>query len=98
NRWDVDAQACCSNSVRYIGASAAAFALNAACAAASISGGGVVRVETGTPSSMKNSSWPAGEQMQSILAGRMDELWNWWGAFAGTWIVSPARTTCRAPR
>jgi hypothetical protein len=57
-----------------------------------------VRVATGTPSSMKKSSWPAGEQMQSILAGRVEELWNWWGAFAGAWIVSPARTTCFAPR
>ena len=38
---------------------------------------GMVRVATGTPTSRKSSSWPAGEQMRSILASRGDELWNW---------------------
>src|SRR5450631_2518150 len=55
-RHDARVQTCCSNSVRYFGASAAAFALNSDCAAPPNSGGGVVRVATGTPISMKNSS------------------------------------------
>src|SRR5580692_7625684 len=63
-----------SNSVRYFEAIAPTLALNAACAASSSLGGGIVRVATGVPTSRKNSSWPAGEQMQSILAGSEDEL------------------------
>lgn len=45
-----------SNSVRYFGASATAFAMNSACAASSSLGAGVVRVATGAPTSRKNSS------------------------------------------
>ena len=67
-------QACSSNSVRYFPASARAFALNSVCATSSSLGGGVARVATATPTSLKNSSCPAGEQMQSIRAGWEDEL------------------------
>src|ERR1700738_5234251 len=66
-----------SSSVRYFGASSITFLMNAASCAASILGGGVVRVATGVPISLKNSSWPAGEQMQSILTGFDEALWNW---------------------
>lgn len=37
----------------------------------------MVRVATTVPISLKNSSWPAGEQMQSILTGFDEALWNW---------------------
>jgi hypothetical protein len=37
---------------------------------------GVVRVATGIPTSLKNSSCPDGEQVQSILTGFEEELWN----------------------
>ena len=63
-----------SNSVRYLGASAFTFSMNAACSFLSSSGGGVVRVATGTPTSMKNFSCPAGEQIQSIRTGPVEAL------------------------
>jgi len=46
-----------SSSVRYFGASAIALAINAPVAASSSAGGASVRCATGTPSSLKNSSW-----------------------------------------
>ena len=58
----------CTNSVRYLAKSAGAFAFIAAAAAGSGLGGGVVRVATGTPTTAKRSSCPAGEQMQSNRA------------------------------
>ena len=66
-----------SSSVRYFGASSITFLKNAGSCTASSLGGGVVRVATGVPISLKNSSWPAGEQMQSILTGFDEALWNW---------------------
>jgi hypothetical protein len=51
-----------------------AFSRNLAICFSSSSGGGVVRVATGTPTSRKNLSFPAGEQMQIIRAGCEDEL------------------------
>jgi len=60
-----------------LGASSTTFLMNAASCAASTLGGGVVRVATAVPNSLKNSSWPAGEQMQSILTGFDEALWNW---------------------
>jgi hypothetical protein len=33
-------------------------------------------VATDTPTSLKNSSWPAGEQMQSSRTGLSEPLWN----------------------
>jgi hypothetical protein len=51
-----EAQPCCRNSVRYLGASAPALAFNSAWVAGSSFGGGVVRVATGTPTWAKNSS------------------------------------------
>jgi hypothetical protein len=58
-----------SSSVRYFGASASAFAMKAAWAAASSLGGGVVRLMTGTPTAEKNSSSPAGDPMHNSRAG-----------------------------
>ena len=66
-----------SSMVRYFGASFITSLMNAASCAASTLGGGVVRIATGIPTSLKNSSWPAGEQMQSILTGFDEALWNW---------------------
>ena len=66
-----------SSSVRYFGASSITFLRNAGSCAASTLGAGVVRVATGVPTSLKNSSCPAGEQMQSILTGFDEALWNW---------------------
>ena len=43
--------------------------MNAACSFSPNFGGGVMRVATGTPTSMKNFSCPAGEQMQSMRTG-----------------------------
>ena len=57
------------SSVRYFGAMAFAFTKNSAICFSSSSGGGVVRVATGTPTSRKNLSLPAGEQMQIIRTG-----------------------------
>ena len=65
-----------SSSVRYFGARSAARLMNAACCSGLALGGGTVRPATGVPTSLKYSSWPAGEQMQSILAGVDEELWN----------------------
>ena len=80
-----------SSSVRYFGASAIALAMNAAVAASSSAGGASVRCATGTPTSLKNSSWPAGEQRHSSRAGRSETFRKTCGALAGTLIVSPAR-------
>jgi hypothetical protein len=84
-------------SVRYFGRSAIIFAFISASAALSGLGGGVVRVATGTPTARKNSSCPAGEQMQSNRAGFWEAFVKKCGALAGMLIVSPARTTdfCR---
>jgi hypothetical protein len=87
-----------SNSVRYFGANATTFLINSACCSSSSFGGGVVRVATGTPTSMKNLSFPAGEQIQSKRTGLDEALWNWWGAFAGMFSVLPAHTTDLSPR
>jgi predicted RNase H-like HicB family nuclease len=58
-----------------------------------------VRVATGTPTSVKNSSWPAGEQIHIIRAAVADEFRNWCGAFAGIFTVSPAHNhACAAER
>jgi len=53
-----------SISVRYFGVTVITFFMNAACSAPSSFGGSVVRVATGVPTSVKNSSRPAGEEMQ----------------------------------
>src|SRR5471030_2743871 len=87
-----------SSSVRYFGASAIALAMNAPVAASSSAGGASVRCATGTPTSLKNSSWPAGEQRQSSRAGRSKTFRKTCGALAGTLIVSPAVATALTPR
>ena len=43
----------------------------------------MVRVGTGTPTSKKNFSWPAGEQMHISRATFVEVFRNWCGAFAG---------------
>ena len=63
-----------SSSVWYLGASAFTFSMNAAFSFSLGFGGGVVRVATGTPISMKNFSWPAGEQIQSSRTGSVEVL------------------------
>lgn len=63
-----------SNSVRYLGASALAFSMNAISSFSSSLGGGVVRVATGTPTSTKNLSCPAGQQIQSMRTGPVEVL------------------------
>ena len=65
------------NSVRYLGANASALAFNAACAMGSSFGGAVVRVATGTPTSIKNSSCPAGQQRHNSRAGCVEAFLNW---------------------
>lgn len=35
------------------------------------------RWDAGTPTSRKNFSWPAGEQMQIRRAGFEEAFWNW---------------------
>ena len=51
--------------MRYCGASDWTVAMKAACAVASSGGGGEVRVATGCPTRVKNSSWPAGAHRHS---------------------------------
>ena len=60
--------------MRYLGASAFTFSMNAAFSFSLGFGGGVVRVATGTPTSMKNFSCPAGEQIQSMRTGSVEVL------------------------
>ena len=62
------------SSVRYLGASAFTFSMNAAWSFSPSFGGGVVRVATGTPTSVKNFSCPAGEQIQSRRTGLVEVL------------------------
>jgi hypothetical protein len=64
------------SSVRYLGVRAAAFCRNSIICFSSSLGGAVVRVATGTPTSWKNLSLPAGEQMQIIRADLEDALWK----------------------
>jgi len=60
--------------VPYFAAIAFALFANSAICILSSLGGAVVRVATGTPSSTKNLSLPAGAQIQIIRAGLVDEL------------------------
>jgi hypothetical protein len=55
--------------VRYFGAIAFTFFRNSTIFSSSSLGGGVLRVGTGTPSSKKNSSFPAGELVGELLLG-----------------------------
>src|SRR5271170_632490 len=86
------------SSVRYLGAIAFAFSRNSIICFSSSLGGAVVRVATGTPTSRKNLSLPAGEQMQMRRAGLEEELWKRCGALDGMLAVSPARTMDVLPR
>ena len=58
--------------MRYFGAIALTFSRNSTICSPSSLGAGVVRVGTGTPTSRKNSSVPAGAQMQIIRTGVED--------------------------
>jgi hypothetical protein len=66
--------------------------------AASGLGAGAVRLATGTPTAVKNSSCPGGEHRHNSRAGRWLLLRNACGALAGMLTVSPARTTDLMPR
>src|SRR5437773_6605323 len=72
--------------------------MNSACARLSSLGGGVVRVATATPTWAKNSSSPAGAQMQSSRTVCFEALVKECGALAGMFAVSPERTTDFLPR
>jgi hypothetical protein len=50
------------------------FFMNSACSVSSSFGGGVVRVTTGVPTAAKDSSCPAGEQMQSSRVA-LEDVW-----------------------
>src|SRR6185312_2924826 len=86
-----------SNSVLYWGASAFAVAMKAACASAPSGGGACVRVATGWPTRVKNSSCPEGAHMHSNRDGLSAALVNACGALAGTLMVWPARATSVSP-
>ena len=58
----------------YLGASAFALSRNATICLPSSLGGVVVRVATGTPTSRKNFSCPAGEQMQFCEMARFRQV------------------------
>ena len=73
-------------------------AMNAACSSGLSGGGAWVRVATGWPTRVKNSSCPAGAHRQSSRDGVSVALVNACGAFAGTLIVSPWRATIVSPR
>ena len=63
-----------SSSVRYLGAIAFTLSMNAARSFSLSFGGGVVRVATRTPTSTKNFSCPAGEQIQSMRTASLEAL------------------------
>ena len=71
--------------------------MNAASASGSSGGGASVRVATGWPTRVKNSSWPAGAHRHSSREGVPAALVNECGALAGTLIVSPARAVMVCP-
>jgi len=85
-------------SVRYLGRSARIFFIVAAWAAGLGLGAGIVRPVTGIPTARKNSSCPAGEQMQSNRAGCWEALVKKCGALAGMLTLSPARMIDFLPR
>lgn len=85
-------------SVLYFGARASSFSMWAFWAAALRVGGGPVRVGTGSPAWVKNSSWPAGETRQSIRAGLVETFLNACGALAGMLTVVPAAAADVWPR
>src|ERR1700689_3842745 len=87
-----------SSSVLYLGASAFDLAMKAACASASSGGGAWVRVATGWPTRVKNSSCPDGAHRHSNRDGVAAVLVNACGALAGTLMVSPARAISVWPR
>src|SRR6266436_6324432 len=79
-----------NSSVRYLADNALARWMRSACSAMLSFGGGAVRLSTGSPIAMKNSSCPDGVHMQSRRAGLSDLFLNEWGALAGMFTVEPA--------
>src|SRR5882724_9363670 len=86
------------SSVRYLGANSWDFFINSACSSWSSSGGVDLRVGTEAPTWAKNSSCPAGAQMQSSRADAPEALVKEWGALAGMLRVWPACTIDFSPR
>src|SRR5271169_2458624 len=82
-------------SVRYLGSSVSSSLRLLACSSGLGFGGDEVRLSTGMPMAMNNSSCPAGVHTQSIWTVLSDMFLNWWGAFAGMLTVDPARTRLR---
>src|SRR5580704_2947565 len=87
-----------SSSVLNWGARLLDLAINAACASGLSGGGASVRVATGWPTRVKNSSWPAGAHMHNSRDGVSEALVKECGALAGTLMVCPARATMVSPR
>lgn len=77
------AHACFSISVRHLGASSCASLRFSTISASLALGGSSLRLATGMPTAVKNSSWPAGVHMQSMWAVLPDTFLNWWGAWPG---------------
>src|SRR2546430_15950007 len=87
-----------SNSVRYLGASSCAFLMNSDRAASSSLGARVVRDATAMPTWAKNSSCPAGAQMQSSRTVCFEALVKECGALAGMFTGLPERPHHFLPR
>jgi hypothetical protein len=64
------------SSVRYFAESDFARCMRSACSSLFSEGGGAVRLPTGSPTAMKNSSCPAGVHMQRRRAGSFDLFLN----------------------
>src|SRR5258708_34629009 len=87
-----------NSSVRYFAESALARWIRSACSVWLSFGGGAVRLSTGSPTAMNNSSCPAGVHMQTRRAGLSDLFLNEWGALAGVFQGSPACDPFGSPR
>src|SRR5580704_11489805 len=87
-----------SSSVRYRGASATALLMEAFSSSLVSLGAGAVRLATGTPTSIKNSSCPAGEHRQRRRAALPDLFLKECGAFDGIFKLAPAATSSVSPR
>jgi hypothetical protein len=83
--------------VRYFGASTAARLMRASCSAWLSTGGGAVRLSTGSPMARKKRSCPAGVHMHSMWACLPETFLKKCGAFAGMFTVVPMHGVAVAP-